>query len=447
MITWTRRVTSMELLKRLVRVAGRALHHLVHPDHQRERARLDDIASIVRKHAQAQRTQVERQHDQLAELSQQVLKQPTRRDLQELRRDLGHLRVAVRSQHRLTAKVFQRVERLEEHQVLEQRVLDRIARLARSDRSILVGPWSGEVGFELLYWIPFLHWIKTKHSLDPDRLLIVSRGGAASWYRHISTRYLDILSLVTVDELRAGLSADSRKQRNIRGFDRRLIRQVRQAEGLKRVDLLHPALMYDLFYPFWKDQVTAQRIEAYTSHQALEAIAAPQVPLPEEYVAVKFYFSDCFPDTPANRAFIAAILETLTATTHVVVLSTPFRLDEHRDYAFRGDRVHSVERWMEPQRNLELQSAIISRAKAFVGTYGGFSYLAPLYGTRSLTFYSDATFFTQHLELAQRVFRSLKAGSFVALDVRDVELAKLALTGRPAGWPELAGKSAMTPGL
>ena len=28
---------------------------------------------------------------------------------------------------------------------------------ARSE-PILVGPWLGEVGFELLYWIPFLRW-------------------------------------------------------------------------------------------------------------------------------------------------------------------------------------------------------------------------------------------------------------------------------------------------
>ena len=30
----------------------------------------------------------------------------------------------------------------------------------RKPGPILVGPWLSEVGFELLYWIPLLRWIK-----------------------------------------------------------------------------------------------------------------------------------------------------------------------------------------------------------------------------------------------------------------------------------------------
>ena len=33
-----------------------------------------------------------------------------------------------------------------------------LAALASKPEPILVGPWLGEVGFELLYWIPFLRW-------------------------------------------------------------------------------------------------------------------------------------------------------------------------------------------------------------------------------------------------------------------------------------------------
>ena len=49
-------------------------------------------------------------------------------------------------------------------------------------RHIVVGPWLSEVGFELLYWIPFLNWVKTYRPFDPERMVVVSRGGAGIWY-------------------------------------------------------------------------------------------------------------------------------------------------------------------------------------------------------------------------------------------------------------------------
>ncbi len=43
---------------------------------------------------------------------------------------------------------------------------------------------------------------------------------------------------------------------------------------------------------------------------------------------------------------------------------------------------------MTPQRNLEVQTVIISEARAFVGSYGGLAYLGPFYGVPSVGFYS-----------------------------------------------------------
>ena len=72
-----------------------------------------------------------------------------------------------------------------------------------------------------------------------------------------------------------------------------------------------------------------------------------------------------------------------------MLLNTPFRVDDHADYAAHGSpRVHTVDDLMTPARNLDVQTAVIAGAKAFVGTYGGYSYLAPLCGVPSLAFYS-----------------------------------------------------------
>jgi len=58
--------------------------------------------------------------------------------------------------------------------------------------------------------------------------------------------------------------------------------------------------------------------------------------------------------------------------------------------------------------NLQLQSAVVARARAFVGTYGGFSYLAPLHGVPSIAYYSDENGFSRkHLEVARSALEKI----------------------------------------
>jgi hypothetical protein len=54
-------------------------------------------------------------------------------------------------------------------------VLQRLLRIAHSDEPFVVGPWTGEVGFELLYWAPFVRWVLRKFNIDPSRVTLVSR--------------------------------------------------------------------------------------------------------------------------------------------------------------------------------------------------------------------------------------------------------------------------------
>ena len=49
-----------------------------------------------------------------------------------------------------------------------------------------------------------------------------------------------------------------------------------------------------------------------------------------------------------------------------------------------------------------MQAALVARASAFVGTYGGFSYLAPFLGVPATAYYSnEAGFFERHLAMAR----------------------------------------------
>jgi hypothetical protein len=141
--------------------------------------------------------------------------------------------------------------------------------------------------------------------------------------------------------------------------------------------------------------------------------------LPRDYIAVRFYFNASLPDTERNRRFMVSLLSTLARTTDLVLLNTGMRLDDHHDLdAAAAGRIHTVDRFMTPADNLAVQTAVIARARAFVGTYGGLSYLPPFFRVPSLCFYSERQRFRLgHLEAAQRVFRRRGWGQFVALDV------------------------------
>jgi hypothetical protein len=61
---------------------------------------------------------------------------------------------------------------------------------------VIAGPWCSEVGYEILYWIPFLRWVMAAYKISPDRVIAVSRGGTSSWYAGIATRYVEAFDYV-----------------------------------------------------------------------------------------------------------------------------------------------------------------------------------------------------------------------------------------------------------
>lgn len=309
--------------------------------------------------------------------------------------------------------------------------------LSEAPGRVIAGPWLAEVGYELLYWIPYLTWASHTNQGFSKRLVILSRGGTAQWYQHLTTRYADVFDFVTPEqlaELRAATVDETRgyrKQLVVTGYEQELVAQVTASLELEAPHVLHPSMMFQAYSQLVKQSSIHDRPEIFEYRPMRQPELGPlEGELPSDYVVVRFYFNASFPDNEENRAFVASTIDALSARSNVLLLNTSLRIDDHLDADAHSDRIWRIDHLMTPSNNLELQTIAVSRARAFVGTYGGLSYLPPFLGVPSLAFYSDHTHFKQHhLEIAQRVFRKPEFGDFVVLDRKHVDLLNLASIG------------------
>lgn len=416
-------------MTRLLRALGRVAEPLLHPDADDRRRREAAAAKRVETLSAA----VTLAAEQLDRVGERVDKLD-RRSVKHLRSAIASLEWSTRRQVAFADKMLESSLHHEAHDFVRERVLRRIRYVAQREGPVLVGPWTGEVGFELLYWAPFVRWVVERFRIDPARVTLLSRGGTASWYGLAGARYLDALELCSADEFRQR-TLKERKQRTLRLFDRRLMRQALHGVE-RRASVLHPAMMYALLAPYWDQRTSLQWVHQFASFTRIQPPAVSNLRLPREYVAVRFYFSKCFPETPENQALVSGLIQSLAAETDVVLLGGGVPLDEHRDVAQgpkgpglraggrTSTRIHTVGGLMQPATNLAVQTAIIGGAKAFIGTYGGFSYLAPLCGVDTVALYSRRNFYPHHLYLAQQVFAAIDGGSLTVMDGATWPLAR-----------------------
>ena len=114
-----------------------------------------------------------------------------------------------------------------------QAIERRIAGVAAGPGPIVVGPWLAEVGYEVLYWVPFLRWFQDAYGVPRERLIVVSRGGLDQLYRPLAAGYVDLFDLTTPEEL-ASRNAERRASARRRRAEAVRGQRVRSRAGRAR---------------------------------------------------------------------------------------------------------------------------------------------------------------------------------------------------------------------
>lgn len=257
----------------------------------------------------------------------------------------------------------------------------RFSRIAKSHRPIIVGPWRSEVGFESLYWLPWLAAWRDRWKVPKDRLVVLSRGGAGAWYD--AGRSAELFDYALAVDVRKSMLADSRltgsiKQHHLTEWERLVLPVVAHNLGITKWHLLHPSEMYRQLAPWWEGSMGLSQLLGLVKF--VELPVPPATPLtlqlPERYVAVRFYHRHTWPMNEELTQWVAGLVDGIAKRVPVVVLNTNLHMDDHVDFPTKGDNIISIADHVTIQNNLAVQSAVIAKAQAFVGTYGGTMQLA-----------------------------------------------------------------------
>jgi hypothetical protein len=318
---------------------------------------------------------------------------------------------------------------------VERAIESDIARLVSGTGPIIVGPWLSEVGYEVLYWVPFVRWVRSRYGVAADRLIVVTRGGAACWYADITTNAVELFDVMPPAEYAARNAERSSgeggtiKQRTVSAMDRDIVAAAEERIGARGARLLHPLLMYQLFHQFWLGHRAPAFLDNHTRYARVAAPDVPLPPLPPRFTAVKFYTAVTLPPTPFIHRTVQSMVLALAQRTPVVMLDTGLTLDDHEDYSFElAARVHSLREHLDPRDNLAVQTAVIGRAESFVGTCGALAWLAPMLGVNTTAVFANPEFLHGHLQVARRVYANIGGGRFSPLDISALDQLGLSLT-------------------
>jgi hypothetical protein len=312
----------------------------------------------------------------------------------------------------------------------QKAVAQLIETLKADQRPILIGPWKSEVGFEALYWLPFLTYLAKQVPGFDARASVVTRGGLAPLYKHVAHQGVDIYTLRRVSDIRRenlyqAKKSGSQKQHIQTPYDTAVLADAADALDLRDPHHIHPAWMYWALSPFWNEDVGRVYLQSLTDYTVLPrpSLDDPEMSLPPAYVAMKLYARHTLPYPNAEVSdALKRLVATIAAQVPVVVLASGNEYDDHHDIPLAGENLHYLPEDIAPEQNLLLQAALISKATAFVGTYGGSAQLALRLGVPSVSLWQHfGGTCAAHLDLSYAIARATStpfvAGSLVDLDL------------------------------
>ena len=316
---------------------------------------------------------------------------------------VGPPAVDVPSPAALIARAVQRFD----HSHIASLAEEQVAQDWASDRPIVLGPFLADVAFEMLYWRPWVAWMRASFGPRRAPVIAVSRGRVDGWYSGLASEYVDVCDLVSFETYQARNRERVRdagdKQNVVSGFEQDLLDHVTRRLGTADVAVVHPSVLFRLCSKVWRGALSSQWLSEHARYEHCETSsdATPAAAhVAEPYVAASFWFNSCFPDSPLHRRVVRDVLAELSQRVDVIVVDQG-GVHGLFDSIQAGDRVR-VMKSAETDDRIRVQARVVAGARAFVGTFGGLSLMAPFYNVpTSLLFGAEVGLFPQHAAVSR----------------------------------------------
>ena len=293
-----------------------------------------------------------------------------------------------------------------------------ISTYGSKDKDLFIGPWLGDVGKELMYWIPYVRKMNKDGKLLFRKAYAVSRGGVEEWYGGLADGYVEILDHIDTNFYRqpfeiqqnrnsgkevpgvSNFGNEGQNQFKISDIERKIISDYALKNNISKYEIFHPSVM-------WKNSrdrlirdgrvLSLQEIDAINYWEKCNRTTekyskiVDKLDLPDKFVASKFYFHPTnLLETEENKIHINKYINKLSKTQKIVDLSAPLSVDESIPHILDHDNKNIINVPIISQDNINLgiQTEIIRRSEGFVGTWGGVSVLPALLGKPHIGFFS-----------------------------------------------------------
>lgn len=326
-------------------------------------------------------------------------------------------------------------------------VAKRLKRLAPADY-VAFGPWVGEVGWEVLYWIPFVNWVIKQYGLEKKKLYVVSRGGNSSWYRSMGVEFEYLPVETYMPEIKQKLLAQQdtnkgmKKEKVVSTLDLAMDDMKRAVSTVEGRSMKGPAFfcvspddMYALSMPFaghhlgFRYLLSCQDQPAAPVNRQGESACeyVKSLELPERFVTLRLYNRASL---TYSRELVLGVLRftrSLCQRTKSGCVILVYPHDTDHSEVFDGAALAMEEcRALDPTvvelsktDNLDVQTEILLRSAVTITTHGGLAYLSAWCGNR--VYAIDDSAFTKadhHLMKARRAFG--EQGSITLIDPETV---------------------------
>ena len=160
-------------------------------------------------------------------------------------------------------------------------------------------------------------------------------------------------------------------------LDQELLDAVAERLGAGETALVHPSVLFRVVSRIRSGDVPVGWLAEHARYERFDTPPTPPDPTQEPYVAVRLRFANCFQESRLHRQVMDDILGEVSRRVRVVVFN-PDNTPGLSDSIGANDRIRAVATG-KTEHALRDQAAVITGARAFVGTFGGISLMAPFY--------------------------------------------------------------------